>query len=458
MHTTRFPGVAMTARRAAALTAALVLGGCATFSSDGGFEEVRSLTQARTGQQPVWTRSPVSSQAAMARVAELVHAPLTGDAAMQIALMNNPGLQATFHELGIAEADLVRVGRLRNPTFDFTNLRGGGAAEIDRAIVFDLLSLVTIPLKVQLEQRRFAQTQVQVARQAVYVAANARRAWVHAVASLEMQHYAEQVKEAAEASAQLAARMAKAGNFSKLAQMQEQAFYADATAQLARAHQQATSDRERLTRLLGLQQSDGYRLPEHLPEPPKRAAEPGEVERVAMDQRLDVLEAKRSAEAVAEAYHLSRTTGFINVLDAGYANKSATGEPGKRGYELSVELPLFDFGLVRNARAEASYLQAVERAREVAVAARSEAREAYAGYLMAYELARHYRDEVVPLRKRISDENQLRYNAMLISVFELLADSREQIASVTAAIAALRDFWLADIDLNLTLTAGAPQP
>jgi outer membrane protein TolC len=124
---------------------------------------------------------------------------------------------------------------------------------------------------------------------------------------------------------------------------------------------------------------------------------------------------------------------------------------------LSVELPLFDFGVVRNARADATYRQAVERTREVVVMARSQAREAYAGYRSAYELARHYRDEVVPLRKRISEENQLRYNGMLISVFELLGDSREQVASVTAAIAAQRDFWLADIDLNLALTTGAPK-
>jgi outer membrane protein TolC len=240
--------------------------------------------------------------------------------------------------------------------------------------------------------------------------------------------------------------------------MQEQAFHADATAQLVRARQQVAADRERLTRLLGLERSDDFRLPEQLPALPTSPADPGQVERVAMQQRLDVLEAKRSADAVAVAYELTRKSGFINALEFGYANKSATGESLKRGYELSVEVPLFDFGLVRNARAEATFAQAIERTREVAVAARSEAREAHAAYRSAYDVARHYRDEVVPLRRRISDENQLRYNAMLISVFELLADAREQVTSVSAAISALRDFWLADIDLNLALTNGTHQP
>jgi len=144
------------------------------------------------------------------------------------------------------------------------------------------------------------------------------------------------------------------------------------------------------------------------------------------------------------------------VLEAGYANKSQTGEPRKNGYEIELELPLFDFGSTRAARAEATYMQAVHRTAEVAVNARSEVRESYSAYRSAYELARHYRDEVVPLRKRISDENMLRYNGMLASVFELLADARDQVGSVTAAIEALRDHWVAETNLRSVLTGRSP--
>jgi len=62
---------------------------------------------------------------------------------------------------------------------------------------------------------------------------------------------------------------------------------------------------------------------------------------------------------------------------------------------------------------------------------------------------------VVPLKQRISEENLLRYNGMLIGVFALLADARAQIASVNAAIEAQRDFWLADADLQMALV-GTP--
>ena len=102
-------------------------------------------------------------------------------------------------------------------------------------------------------------------------------------------------------------------------------------------------------------------------------------------------------------------------------------------------------------------MQSVHRLQSAALAAQSEVRASYQTYRTTYDIARHYRDEVVPLRKRIADENVLRYNGMLIGVFELLADAREQIASVNAYIDALRAFWLAETDLQLALSGTSPE-
>jgi len=84
-------------------------------------------------------------------------------------------------------------------------------------------------------------------------------------------------------------------------------------------------------------------------------------------------------------------------------------------------------------------------------AATPQLREAYSAYRTSYDLARHYRDEIVPLRKTMADENVLRYNAMLIGVFELLADTRDHITSVMGAIQAQQQFWLADAGLSAAL-------
>ncbi|WP_374564697.1 TolC family protein [Ideonella sp.] len=441
----------------AAALAALLLAGCASFSPDGGFGTVEQLTQDRIGQAPKLQRTPEQADAAGARVAELLKQPLTADSAVEIALLNNRGLQASYAELGIAESDLVRAGRLANPSFSFGRLSGGGVVEIDRAVVFDVLGLFTMPLARQAEQQRFEQTQLQAAYETVGVAAEARTAFFEAVAAAQLAGYQAQVQQAAEASNELAQRMRAAGNFSPLDQMREQAFHSDATMQLARAQHQALAAREQLVRVLGLGGAQlGFTLPDRLPDLPDQPATPKDAEQTAMDRRLDVLMAKRATEATAHSLGLSKATRFINVLHAGYQSQSSTGEAPKHGYEIELELPLFDFGSARVARAEATYMQAVHRTAAVALNARSEVREAYSAYQTAHGLAKHYRDEVVPLRKRISDENLLRYNGMLSSVFDLLADARDQIAGVTGAVQALRDYWVAETRLQTALAGRSP--
>ena len=437
--------------------ASLLLAGCASFSPDGGFGKVSQLTQERTGQGVALQRSPEDAQTAQNRVAELLQTALTADAAVEVALLNNRGLQAKFGDLGIAESELVRAGRLKNPSLSFGRMSGGGGIEIERTVLFDILGLLTMPMAKEVGQQRFEQAQYQAAYDAVSLAADVRRAYFDAVAAQELAKFYEQVKETADVSNELAKRMLQAGNFNKLAQMREQAFYADATAQLARAQHQAAAQREKLIRLLGLYGEQlNFRLPQRLPELPKQVIEPQNAEQTAMDKRLDVQMAKRAAEATAKSLHLTNATRMVNVLDVAYKNKSESGAPRANGYEIELELPLFDFGSTRAARAQATYMQAVNRTAEVAVNARSEVREAYSAYRTAYDLAQHYRDEVVPLRKRISEENLLRYNGMLIGVFELLADAREQVAGVTGYVQALRDFWVAETNLQTALTARSP--
>nr|WP_315204475.1 hypothetical protein [uncultured Albidiferax sp.] len=194
-------------------------------------------------------------------------------------------------------------------------------------------------------------------------ATDTRKAWILAVAAQHSGRTLRDAKEATEAGAELARRMAQVGNWSRLEQTREQVLLADATAQLARAQNAAFGAREQLLRRMG---TDGppttFALPERLPDLP----------RAANLQTLPAL-------------------------------------------------------------------------------AGSEAREAYFAYRTAFDLAVHYRDEIVPLRKFIVEEQVLRYNGMLASVWDLLAETRQQSLAVNSAIEAQRDFWLADADLQNTL-------
>jgi outer membrane protein TolC len=306
------------ARRTALLPLAAVLAGCAGFSNDGGFGPVAQTTRERLGQETSWQRSAADRERAATRVAELLSQPLGADAAVQIALLNNRGLQAAFHELGIAEADVVQAGRLPNPGFSIGRSTQGGEVEREVGIHINLARLILMPTVQHIESRRFAQVQAAVTTQVLALAADTRRAWIHAVAADEGVHYTQLVQQAAEASAELARRMAQVGNWNKLQQAREQGFYADAALNLARAEQAQRSARERLVRLLGLwgEQLD-FRLPARLPDLPATPKVLPNIEQTAMTQRLDVQAAKTSAEQMAQNLGLTKATRFINVLEFG---------------------------------------------------------------------------------------------------------------------------------------------
>lgn len=436
-------------RLAALPLAALLLTGCASLSGNGGAADATRLVSARTGQD-IPLSATTTDESSTALIQPLLQQPLSAESAVRIALHNSPALKASLAELGIAEAELVQTGRLHNPSFSFGRVRGGGETEIDRSVTFDLAGLLTMPARLGIERRRFEQAKLQAASHAVQLAHDTRRAYFMAVSAAQSAAFADQVRQAAEASATLADRMRAAGNWSRLDQLRERAFYDDAVTQQARALHAALAAREQLVRLLGLSKAQ-FSLPDRLPDLPTSPVEPSDAESQALSQRLDVLMARSDAQATADTLGLTRTTRFINVFDAGYANQSSTGVPRKNGYEVSLELPLFDWGGAKVARAEAAYMQAVHRTADAAVRARSEVREAHSAYRSAYDIARHYRDHVIPQRKQISNEVLLRYNGMLANVFELLADAREQLTSVNMAIETQRDFWIAETNLQSAL-------
>ena len=440
------------------LVASLVLtiAGCATLSPDGDATDIQQLVQGKTaGVEVMLTQDP---QAITANVANLLKAPITAESAVRVALLNNPSLQASMATLGVSDADRVQMGRLPNPHFSIGRFTAGDTLEIERILRFDVIGLLTLPWKAKWQGQQHEMAKLMAAQDVVKLASDTRKAWITAVAAQQSAIYMRDVKDAADASAELARRMARLGNWSRLQQAREQVFLADATAQLARAEQANFSEREKLIRLMGLWgQQINFSLADRLPDLPPTVTEMTDVEAQAIRARLDVRSAMSESIYVADQLGFKAVMGYFDGLSLGLTNSTtfdnaAQSQENRRGFEVELPLPIFDWGGARNARSKAMYLQSTARVREVAVRARSEAREAYHGYRTAYDLARHYRDEVVPLRKFINDEIVLRYNGMLASVWDLLADTRSQVMSINSAIEAQRDFWLAEADLQTTLT------
>jgi outer membrane protein TolC len=332
--------------------------------------------------------------------------------------------------------------------------------EIDRQIVASILALATLPARSEIAADRFRQAQLVAALETLRVAAETRRAFYRAVGAQKLVDLSTQANSAAATMAQLAKRLGETGAMNKLDQAREQAFYSDLTTRLASARQRASRERERLIRALGLWGNDlDFALPKALPALPKRALTLPAVEQDTVRRRVDLQIARIELATLAKAYGLTQATRFINVLDAGYADKitkdKETGNSIRdRGFTVSFEIPIFDFGETRVREAEQTYMQAVNRLAQKAVNIRSEARDAYRNYRTSYDIAGHYQRNVLPLRKIISDELMLRYGAMQIDVFTLLLESQQKISINAAAVDALRDFWLASTDLSAVIVGG----
>ncbi len=437
------------------LALAVALGGCASMDSDGAFSPVQSLAGDRLGVELTWSRDDGSRQAAESRVRELIAGPLDLDGAVEVALLNNRDLQADFDTLGVAEAERAQAGRLGNPGFAFGRSRRGDEREIERAVHLDVARLLFLPTVNRLEARRLAVMQRRVAMQVLDLAARTRKAWVDAVAASETARYMEQVRRTAEVSADLARRMAGVGNFNTLQQAREQSFYADAVVAQAQARHQAVATREALVRLLGLYGPESeLKLPDRLPELPDEPQTPPDAVRKALAQRLDLEAARLEIERLGDGLGLVRTGRFVSVLELTGFRNSSNEEPTQTGWEIDFQIPIFDWGDARIARAEAMMSEAVNRAAQAAIEARSQVRQAYSGYRTSFDIARHYRDVLVPLRTTVEEEGLLSYNGMITNTFELLADIRARLNSSLAEAAARRDFWLADANLMAAVYGG----
>ena len=404
-------------------------------------------------------RTADDAEQAHATVRQLLARSLSADAAVQVALLNNKGLQAAYNELALAETDLIEQSLPPNPTFSISRISGNGASEIERQVVGDILALATLPFRSEIARERFRQAQLRAALETLRLAAEVRRAYFRTIATNEIVGLLTDAKSTAESTAQLAKKLGETGALNKLDQAREQVFYAETTAELATARQAATSARERLTRLMGLWDQDlGFRLPDKLPSLPPHPKALPTIEADAVGHRIDLQIARMELSALAKSLDLTQATRFVTLLDvAGISRRTHDPDSApfrERGFDVQFQIPVFDGGEVRVRQAAETYNLAFNRLTEKAINVRSEARDAYRVYRSTYDIADHYQREILPLRGIISDEMQLRFSSMQVDVFALLTEARQRIASLRAAIDAKREFFLAQSELQTAVNGG----
>lgn len=440
------------------LTTVLALGGCASFTDDRGMSAVQDLAGAPLGKDVIAIRSPEEDAAARSIVDQLLAKRLSADDAVQIALINNRDLQAAYNQLGISEAQRVQASLPPNPTFSLERIAGAGSVELEARAIASILSLMTLPLRAQIASDRFRQAQLDAAGATLRIATETRRAYYRALTARVLVDFLIQSQSAAQSAAELSKRLGESGTMTKLDQARNQVFFAELTAQLAQARGLVSTERERLIRLMGLWGPRiDFKLPVNLPRMPSKPAIQPDIEREAVARRLDLQILRIDVQLLSRSLDLTNATRMVSILELSGIKKNvkAGGETEReRGFELELQIPIFDLGTARVRQAEEIYMQSVNRLTAKAINVRSEAREAYGTYRVAYDIARHYQREVLPLRKIISDETLLRYNAMQIDVFPLLVEARQRIAATTSAIEAERAFWLAATNLGASVLGG----
>jgi outer membrane protein TolC len=289
-----------------------------------------------------------------------------------------------------------------------------------------------------------------------------RRAWVEAVSSFETGGLIREAQGTADAASELAARLGDTGFLNKASQAREHAFYAELTGQRAQARLAATLAKEALTRQMGLWGSDvNYFVPNRLPALPGQVRNRPHIERDALKSRVDLAIARLELDSMAKARGMTQVTRYVTDLEliAGFETERENDGTGRDSettpqIELEFAIPIFDSGKARLKRAEAAYMLAAHQLAQMAVNIRSEARAAHASYIGTYQIARHYRDAVLPLRQTIEDEALLSYNGMITNTFELLADTRARLNSNLMEAGARREFWLADANMVSAIYGG----
>ena len=437
-----------------AAVAVVALGGCTTIPADRGFDDVEQLVGQRLPQEVRWNRGTADDEAVAQQVNAMLGRELTADEAVQIALLNNSGLQATYEELSVAQADLVQAGLLLNPVFDaqIRFAEGGGGTGIDLGVVQDFLDVFQIPLRKRVASANFEGVKSQVAGAVVDLASDTRRGYYDLVASQQLIELRQTVVDAYEASYDLARRLHEAGNITDLQLAREQGQYEQSKLDLASAETLAQVRRQQLTALMGLwgERAATWTVPSRLPEVTGDLPDLAAVEREAVANSLDLAVIRQQSFAEASRLGLASKFAFLNrsELAAGVVGEREVEGEWSVGPAVAIPIPLFDTGRVATERARAQLNAANRRYQQAAVDLRAGVRAALAQMTNARDQAEYYRRVLLPIRQTVLDQTQLEYNAMLVGAFELLQARRDQVMAAAAYIDSLNTYWQAHVALE----------
>src|SRR6266487_2150240 len=438
----------MKLRKLFLLSGTVALAGCAHVDPNPAFQELANTVHLRTGKRVQWNRGSAQDAEAQAAVASLLSRPLSAGSAVQVALLNNHNLQATYEELGIAQADLVEAGLLKNPTFYFERRLPGQALEAD--LLKEFIDILLLPLRKRIAAAQFEAAKLRVGHEILSVAAEVRAAFYEHQGDQQLVDLRKTVADATERAAETALKMHEAGNLRDLDLASEQANHAQAKIELAKAQSEAVRTREKLNKLMGaFGAQTNWTVASRLPDLPSGEVSTSQLESRAIQQRLDLAAARQQFIAEARARGIARAEAILQGAEiGGHYEHEIEGSVHSIGPSVNVPIPIFNQGQTAVARRNAKMRQAEQRYLALAADIRSDVRAARDKMLLSRQQVEYFKSTALPTRTRVTEESQLEYNAMQIGPFQLLQAKQEEVKTGAESVEALRDYWVARAELE----------
>jgi cobalt-zinc-cadmium efflux system outer membrane protein len=441
------------------LSVLALLAGCASTSPSGAWRDAAVDVEKRTGHGVSWDQGGDDDGKAREAVQNLLARELGVEDAVAVALLKNASLRATYEELGIAQADLVQAGLLKNPTFS-AGMTTAERDAIDPNVVFgvtqDFLDLLMIPARKKVARSQLEQARLRVVDAVLDVAARTRAAYFTLAGALQVTAMRELVVEAGQASMALTVHQHEAGNASDLSLANERASLQELELALARSRLDAQAAREELAKLLGFETADGFAIPARLPPIPAREPNLDRVEAAAIAQRADLAIAHAQVETLAYATSLAKTSRFTGFVDIGADVARLRDGHVAVGPRISLELPIFDQRQGTIARLEALGRAASQTERALAIDIRADVRKTRARMLTLRALAERYATEIVPTRESVVKLAQQQFEAMLLGIFQLLQARQAEVSAYREYVETVRDYWIARSDLERAIGGRLP--
>lgn len=436
---------------------AMLLAGCATVQPGLDPPQINTLLAARGAPELGWEKNSSGADAAV--VTRWLGEPMTAERAVRVAMLRSPRLQEEYARLGLARADIMEAVQIANPRFAIGNLDalGGHGSQLALGLTLPLVDLLVLPARARLARSDFERAKLAIAASVLGVGFDVESAWYDYVGAQQVADMRAAVASGMATSAELARRFYAAGNISELQLKRDEAAASQAQIDASRAAVAARMARLKLNTTVGLSGADAeWRTSDRLPLPVATEDDPVLLETMANQGNLALLAQAREVDILRDAARITRRTRLLGDTQIGFERERETDGSKIQGPTASIEIPIFNQGGARVARAQARYLQARAQLLTLQLKTDNAVRLGAERVQVLSDIVKTHREALIPARETIVERSQQEQNYMLIGVFELIQAKTQEYDAYQGYLEAIRDYWLARLDLMRVVGARLP--